>query len=114
MTTEEKLTYLRSMIGDEDYTDAMLLSYLKLAGMKVIRKAYPFDPNVDEVPKEYIPVQLDIACYLINKRGAEGETTHTENGITRVYADADVPKSMLRYVVPRLAVPGGSSEYKEY
>lgn len=99
MSTEEKVEALKAMVGGSD-SDIVLSTYLKLAGDKVIAKAYPFDKSVVEVPERYESVQLEIASYLINKRGAEGETTHTENGITRVYENADVPSSMLKNVIP--------------
>ena len=37
---------------------------------------------------------------MLNKRGAEGEVSHTENGISRTYEKADIPTSMLRTIVP--------------
>ena len=35
--------------------------------------------------------QIEIAVYLYNKQGAEGQTAHSENGISRTYESADVP-----------------------
>jgi hypothetical protein len=52
------------------------------------------------VPDKYATNQVEIACYLLNKRGAEGETYHSENGINRSYENADVPESMLSRVLP--------------
>jgi hypothetical protein len=49
-------------------------------------------------------LQCEIAAYLLNKRGAEGQTSHTENGITRNYGGADVPESMLSSIIPRVGV----------
>ena len=40
------------------------------------------------------------AVYLLNKRGAEGETAHSENGISRSYESADIPESMLSGIIP--------------
>ena len=34
------------------------------------------------------------------KRGAEGQTQHSENGITRQYENADIPSSMLKSLTP--------------
>ena len=44
--------------------------------------------------------QIEIAVYLYNKQGAEGQTAHSENGISRTYESADVPESMLRGIAP--------------
>ncbi len=103
MTDTEKLTYLRAMVGGSD-TDEVLSTYLVVAGKKIIARAYPYDDTVTEVPDKYDTLQCEIAAYLLNKRGAEGQTQHTENGIARQYENADVPSSMLRVVTPHCGV----------
>lgn len=103
MTDTEKLTYLRAMVGGSD-TDEVLSTYLVVAGKKIIDRAYPYDDTVTEVPDKYDTLQCEIAAYLLNKRGAEGQTQHSENGITRSYENADVPASMLKVVTPHCGV----------
>ena len=103
MTDTEKLTYLRAMVGGSD-TDEVLSTYLVVAGKKIISRAYPYDDTVTEVPDKYDTLQCEIAAYLLNKRGAEGQTQHTENGISRQYENADVPSSMLKVVTPHCGV----------
>lgn len=103
MTDTEKLTYLRAMVGGSD-TDEVLSTYLDVAGKKIIARAYPYDDTVTEVPDKYDTLQCEIAAYLLNKRGAEGQTQHSENGITRSYENADVPASMLKVVTPHCGV----------
>ena len=103
MTDTEKLTYLRAMVGGSD-TDEILSTYLVVAGKKIIARAYPYDDTVTEVPDKYDTLQCEIAAYLLNKRGAEGQTQHTENGISRQYENADVPSSMLKVVTPHCGV----------
>lgn len=103
MTDTEKLTYLRAMVGGSD-TDEVLSTYLMVAGKKIIARAYPYDDTVTEVPDKYDTLQCEIAAYLLNKRGAEGQTQHSENGITRSYENADVPASMLKVVTPHCGV----------
>lgn len=103
MSETEKLIMLRVMVGNDnspDWSDDVLLTYLTLAGQKIINRAYPFNDEVEEVPKRYGYLQCEIAAYLLNKRGAEGEISHSENGVSRSYESADVPESMLRNVVP--------------
>lgn len=102
MTNEEKLTMLRVMVDtdSEGWSDEVLLTYLNIAGRKIINKAYPYDDTVEIVPRRYEILQCEIAAYLLNKRGAEGETSHSENGISRSYENADVPKSMLDVITP--------------
>jgi hypothetical protein len=107
MTEIEKLSMVRVMVGqpnEGDWTDDVLILYLAIAGRKIINRAYPYDDTVTEVPRRYGYLQCDIATYLLNKRGAEGETAHSENGIDRTYGSADVPESMLSEVVPHVGV----------
>ena len=104
MSEEEKLIALRAMVGGSDDTDEVLFVYLGLAARKILARAYPFDPTVQTVPAQYDTLQCEIAAYLLNKRGAEGQTAHTENGITRSYENADVPSSMLRAIIPQAGV----------
>ena len=108
MTEVEKLSLLRAMVGqpadDESWSDSVLFSYLKIAGEKIINRAYPYDDTVTEVPRRYGVLQCEIANYLLNKRGAEGQTYHSENGVNRTYESADVPESLMREVIPHCEV----------
>ena len=103
MTQTEKLQLLKAMVGESD-TEEVLLAYLNIAGNKIINRAYPYDPEVTEVPNRYAFLQCEIAAYLLNKRGAEGQTGHSENGISRSYESADVPESLLGAVTPTVGV----------
>ena len=107
MTEVEKLAMLRVMVAqpnEGDWSDDVLVSYLAIAGRKIINRAYPYDDEVTEVPRRYGYLQCEIAGYLLNKRGAEGQTAHSENVISRTYESADVPESMLSEVIPRVGV----------
>ena len=103
MTQEEKLTALKVMVGSSD-SDEVLSTYLTFAGSKIIEKAYPYQNGISEVPAQYAHLQVEIAAHMLNKRGAEGQTSHSENGISRTYENADVPASMLRVVTPHVGV----------
>lgn len=103
MTDVEKLIALRAMVGGSD-ADEVLSTYLLLAGRKVIARAFPYNEEVVEIPAKYETVQLEIAAYMLNKRGAEGQTQHSENGITRQYENADIPSSMLKAITPHCGV----------
>ena len=103
MKQTEKLTLLKAMVGGSD-TDDVLLAYLDIAGSKIIHRAYPYDTEIVEVPNRYAFLQCEIAAYLLNKRGAEGQTAHSENGISRTYESADVPESLLNAITPMVGV----------
>ena len=104
MTDQEKLDLLKAMLGDSTESTIVLSTYLKIAGDKIINKAYPYSNDITEVPKRYDILQCEIAAYLINKRGAEGQTSHSENGISRSYENADIPASMLSSVTPHVGI----------
>lgn len=102
MTEAEKMDMMMAMTGETD--EAMLSTYLTLAAGKILRRCYPFDDTATAVPDRYAHVQVQIAAYMVNKRGAEGETAHSENGVSRSYENGDVPESLLREVVPFASV----------
>lgn len=102
MTEAQQLLILKRMTEETD--EVMLSAYLAAAGEKICNKCYPFEPDRRDVPAQYHYLQAEIACYLCNKRGAEGQTAHSENGINRSYESAGVPDSMLKGVVPFISV----------
>ena len=108
MTDIYKLTLLRKLVGTpadgDNWSDDVLKTYLHIAGQRIINRAYPYDDTVEKVPYKYVALQCEIAAYLLNKRGAEGETAHSENGISRSYENADIPESMLSSIVPHVGV----------
>lgn len=108
MTDAEKLTALKAILGnsesDEPVSDEVLSAYIKQAEYEVLNRAYPFDSTITVVPERYERIQLDIATYLVNKRGAEGELTHTEIGQQRQYETGGIPSSLLRGITPKCGV----------
>lgn len=94
---------MKMIIGNEITEDFSALSaYLDIAESKILNRQYPFGvPENAEVETRYQQMQVEIAVFLYNKRGAEGETAHTENGVTRNYGGTtDVPPELLAQVTP--------------
>jgi hypothetical protein len=106
---EELLSKLKLLLPDES-NDTLLLYFLEIAKSKILEKLYPFDSTKTELPSRYETKAVEIAVYLYNKQGAEGEITHNENGMNRTYESADVPPSMLRGIVPFVGSPFGISK----
>lgn len=107
------LENLKLMLGndiDEDTTDALLNLYLSIAEQKILDRLYPFANTEMTLPIRYQFKQVEIAQYLYLKRGAEGQTGHNENGISRTYENADVPESLMRGIVPYCGFPITISE----
>jgi hypothetical protein len=57
-------------------------------------------PEEEPMESRWNELQIQIAIFLWNKQGAEGETEHTENGVTRAYENADIPDSLLNDITP--------------
>ena len=109
MTEEQKLNELRR-ITDSEEDAAVLLSYLAQAKDVILNRMYPYCDDAEytemNVPDRFAWKQVRIAAYFMNKRGAEGETQHIENGIHRNYKSSDVPEDMLWDVFPQVGIPG--------
>ena len=68
-----------------DVEDNLLMAYLDLAKQKIIDHVYPYKKNVVELESKYDMKQIELAIILFDKRGAEGEEHHNENGVNRKY-----------------------------
>lgn len=86
--------------------DDLIGVYLGRASDAILNRMYQFnfEDRPESVPDRYLSLQTQIAVYLINKMGGEGETRHSENGITREFENADIPESMLKFITPVVKV----------
>ena len=101
MADSYKLTKLRLMVGANASEDDLLLMYLTDAERAILNHLYPMDEDVAHtLPTRYESRQVEIAAYLYNKRGAEGDTSHNANGISRSYENGSIPDSMLSDIIP--------------
>lgn len=97
-----QIEMLKKITGETD--DDILSTYIDIATNVVLRKAYPYGDGSEELPAKYESTMIEIAVYLLNKRGAEGEYSHSENGIQRIYEDGDIPATLLRRITPTVGV----------
>lgn len=108
MENVEKLEELRTMT-DTDDDDSVLLSFLRQAENIILNRMYPYADSVSlngvSIPARYDYKQIQLAAYLLNKRGTEGQTRHIENGISRTYQGAYVPQDLLVDVLPMVGIP---------
>lgn len=101
MTNEEKIAKLELLISPDKASAELLLALVEQAEGIVLNKRYPFGiPEDATVPPAYENIQLRVAVELFTKMGAEGQTEHAENGVTRKFESADVSPSLLRAIVP--------------
>lgn len=105
MTSDDLFALVQTMSEEKD--EDILTAYIDQAADVVLRHAFPYDDTQTKVPAKYHRVQADIAVYLLNKRGAEGEIVHLENGISRHYEDGDIPFTLLRRIMPMSGIVSG-------
>ena len=88
----------------EKVNDSELEDILESAKAVILSRRFPFGEQPEEIENKYKDLQIRIAVEMFNKRGAEGETAHSENGVTRSYASANVSEDLLREITPKVGV----------
>ena len=88
----------------ENVDDAVLEDILESAKAVILSKRFPFGDYPEDIEERYTDLQIRIAVEMFAKRGAEGETAHSENGVSRTYASANVSEDLLREITPKVSV----------
>ncbi len=99
----EQLQKLKVQLDNPEVDDGILIFCLDRAKDMIcdIR-------NSDKVEPRYLNTQISIAIELYNKRGAEGQLGHGENGISRSYSSADISKEIIHTITPVVKTPSSS------
>jgi hypothetical protein len=101
MTNEQKIERLAVLISPDTVSTELAVALIEQAEGIVLNRRYPFGaPEGATVPSVYEHVQLQIAVELYSKMGAEGQTDHSESGISRSFESASVSPSLLRQIIP--------------
>lgn len=90
-------------------TDAELEDVLESARDVILSKCFVSVSRTSEEDKTIALVThkekvLNAAVVIYNMRGVEGQTSHSENGVARSYADCAGMKPILEQIVPRCDV----------
>ena len=85
----------------ENASDEELEDLLESAKAVILSRRFPFGEVPDEIENRYKDLQIRIAVEMYNKKGAEGQTSHSENGISRNFASASVSEDLLREITPK-------------
>lgn len=93
---------------EDDVTDEEIEYLLETAKMIILNRRYPYqDYPVDEetgeflIENRYLNLQMRVALELFAKQGVEGQTSHTENAVTRNYGSAGISGALLNEIVPK-------------
>lgn len=95
-----QLQKLKGLVGNPIGEDEILQFCLDNAGDIIcdIR-------NSDKVENVYLNRQISIAIEIYNKRGAEGQVGHDENGLVRIYEKGDVSDTVINKITPVAKTP---------
>lgn len=98
------LENLQAKLAGTQYADntALLQSYIDDATQLCKNTLYPFSQQMppDTLPDRYNSWIVRAALEMISKMGGEGETEHSENGVTRYYSAGTVSKELLQELTP--------------
>lgn len=103
-----QLEKLKRLLNEQE-NDELLELYLEDAKNIICELRYTY-----EVEPQYLSTQLKIAMELYSKSGAEGQTSHSENGISRTYEVADISPSLLSNITPFVRTPFSKRRVVEY
>lgn len=114
---------LRLTDGDNVPDDDILEDCIETAKTAILSRRFPYgewptrdvtvtDETTGEettetetcVEDRYLDLQFRIAMDLYNKIGAEGETSHSENGISRQFESSWISEQLLSEVTPYCGV----------
>lgn len=99
MTQTQKVEMLRTLLSNDDAApdDDVLAAYLNVAESEILSWRYSFSTDNDvpqSCPPEYEMTQIHAVLAGLTTSGGEGETAHSENGISRTFRYPD----MMAYV----------------
>jgi hypothetical protein len=108
MNVEEKLEMLKTILdipSSDSSEDSRLTVYLSVAEREIIGWRYSYSSQtVETVPAEYEMVQVWSVVNGFSQSGAEGQTSHSENGISRGFSYPDMIHYIRKTVIPLCGV----------
>ena len=107
MTDVDKLNRLKKLLGEGDIpTDDELTEYLLIAEEEILNWLYirTSVPEGAVFPSRYDNTQIMAVVAAVNIIGAEGETTHIENGTHRQFKYDDLLAYIRAHVQPYVMI----------
>lgn len=104
MFSQSLVSTLKTVLQTRDlgeFDENYLLFEIKqaIAEINRCRRFTPTKDNLYDEKYEYLIIPMCIAS--IAKIGAEGQTSHSENGIQRTYGSSmDYPKELIQQIIP--------------
>jgi len=105
LTTVNERVIARLQDADITPDPVIVQDCLDSAYSAIMNRRFPFESWPSAIEPRYEDLQVRIAIDLYNKIGAEGQLSHSENGISRTYESSWISEQLLSEVVPRCGVP---------
>lgn len=94
----------RMQLRTNEPDERILEDCLESAKAAILSRRYPFGSKPSELPDEFLDLQFRISLAIYNKDGGDFETSHSENGVTRVFGSEGIPESLLSEITPLCGV----------
>lgn len=105
MTTDEKIDMLMLLTDGEKLSMKKLEAYLTLAEKAILDRRYEHGgKRPEQVPEAYESVQIQAVLNGLGISGAEGQTAHSENGVSRTFKYPDMLAYINANVIPYVGV----------
>lgn len=108
MSNDEKLDMIQTIVGIQSSETSEINRvevYLSAAEKEIIEWRFSLAGNKPEtVPDEFEMTQVWAVVYGYCQSGAEGQSTHSENGVARTFNYADMISYIHRNVRPFVGV----------
>lgn len=95
----------RLKLRTKEENDDILTDILESAKNIILARRFPYAKTMpDELEPQYIDLQIRCAQDMYNRLGAEGQLSHSENGISRSWGAEWVSSQLLEEIVPMCGV----------
>ena len=101
MTNEEKAKEVVALLSPEEVTQSDVLPYVLIAEEIMLNRLYPFRQDA-MLPTQYDRLHCLATVELWSHRGAEGQTGHSENGISRTWASSILSPLIINILIPQV------------
>jgi hypothetical protein len=98
MTSEQMIEEVEILVNDSRVSQETISTYLAIAEQRILQRMYPFKDDLSALilPTKHEHDVCELASRMIIRRGFEGQTHSTENGVHRVFKTVDDEDILMR------------------
>lgn len=90
----------RLTVRTGETNSSLLEDLLESAKNAILARRYPYGDGSEKLEPKYEDLQIRIAEAMLAKLGAEYQTGHSENGISRSWKSEGIPEALLAEITP--------------